>query len=105
MQPLMEIRDLSSVEADLEDRRVLIAVGQVIQDNPDLQKLLRTLYNANIEQLARLNPLQETDRSVAIAVATVHGKLEVARFLYSLGVDLTTHQQAYKEALERNPSE
>ena len=105
MQPLMEIRDLSSVEADLEDRRVLIAVGQVIQDNPDLQKLLRTLYNANIEQLARLNPLQETDRSVAIAVATVHGKLEVARFLYSLGTDLTTHQQAYKEALDRNLSE
>ena len=105
MQPLMEIRDLSSVEADLEDRRVLIAVGQVIQDTPDLQKLLRTLYNANIEQLARLNPLQETDRSVAIAVATVHGKLEVARFLYSLGADLTTHQQAYKEALDRNPSE
>lgn len=105
MQPLIEIRDISTVEADLEDRRNLIAVGQLIQDSPDLQQLLRTLYNANIEQLARLNPLQETDRSIAIAVATVHGKLEVARFLYQLGEDLTTYKQAYSEALANNPSE
>lgn len=99
MKPLLELRDLSTIKADLEDQRRLVEVGKVIADHPALQALLQQMHDSNIDQLSRLDAVAESDRTVAMAVATVSGKLQIIRFLHGLGLNLTTHTKSYQDKL------
>lgn len=102
MDTLIQQKDVTTIEGDLEDQRRLVSVGHIIRTNPDLSNLLKEMYLANLQLVARIDPIKETDRDLAVAMAKSNGKLVVLEYLYNLGLNQKDNAEAYSQALKQH---